>query len=385
MNSLAAKTNQSSASAEITGDAPGSVKIKFVGAWTVSSKHPSPQEILNDIAKKALNPKKVTLDFSEVTEWDGILHSLVLKVIQLLTSRSVEIKNVGMPEGLDALIKLSQEVPARTEEKKEVKKSKLEIIGDFGLACYKSSLRIFDFLGESTFSLMRLITRKTRMRADDFFEIISQAGPQALPIVTLISVLVGLIFAFIGAVQLRQFGAQIFVANLVGLAMLREMGVVMVGIIMAGRTGAAFAAQLGTMQVNEEIDALKTLAISPMDFLVLPRMIALILMFPLLTLYADLGGILGGMIVSVGALDISFLQYLEQTKRAIVLTDVAIGVAKSFLFGTLVALCGCYNGMNCGRDASAVGTATTSAVVSSIVCLVICDAICAVIINVLGI
>jgi phospholipid/cholesterol/gamma-HCH transport system permease protein len=182
-----------------------------------------------------------------------------------------------------------------------------------------------------------------------------------------------------------MFGAQIYVANLVGIAMVRVMGAVMTGIIMAGRTGAAFAAQLGTMQVNEELDALETLGISPMEFLVLPRMLALCIMMPLLCLYADLMGVLGGLIVGVGMLDISAVQYYKQTQAAIGLNNLVIGLFHSAVFGILVALSGCLRGIQCGRSASAVGQATTSAVVTGIVSIIVATAIITVMCNVVGI
>jgi len=167
--------------------------------------------------------------------------------------------------------------------------------------------------------------------------------------------------------------------------MVREMGPMMAAIIMAGRTGASFSAQLGTMQVNEEIDAFRTLGISPVEFLVLPRMLALMLMMPLLCIFADLLGILGGMLVSVTMFDITAIQYLEQTRSAINLTDISVGIAKSMVFGVLVAVAGCMKGIQCGRSASAVGQATTSAVVMSIVAIVVADAIITLINNVLGV
>jgi phospholipid/cholesterol/gamma-HCH transport system permease protein len=182
-----------------------------------------------------------------------------------------------------------------------------------------------------------------------------------------------------------MFGAQIYIANLVGIAMTREMGAMMAAIIMAGRTGAAFAAQLGTMQVNEEIDALKTLGVSPMEFLVLPRMLALVLMMPLLCLYADLLGMLGGALVSVGAFDVTLIQYATQTQATITLTHVAIGVFKSVIFGIVIALSGCLRGMQCGRSATEVGYAATSAVVTAIVWIIALDGLFAVMTNVLGI
>jgi phospholipid/cholesterol/gamma-HCH transport system permease protein len=188
-----------------------------------------------------------------------------------------------------------------------------------------------------------------------------------------------------GAVQLAQFGAQIFIANLVGLGMVREMGALMTGIIMAGRTGAAFAAQLGTMQVNEEIDAFRTLGIAPIDFLVLPRMLALILVMPLLVLYSDLVGILAGLLVSVLAFDIGVFEYYQQTIRALDLRHIAVGLSKGTVYGILIAFAGCLRGMQCGRSAQAVGQATTSAVVTSIVMIVVAASVMTIIFQQLGI
>jgi phospholipid/cholesterol/gamma-HCH transport system permease protein len=230
-----------------------------------------------------------------------------------------------------------------------------------------------------------MMTARARFQSRDLWVLVQECGAQALPIVSLISILVGLILAFVGAIQLQQFGAQIFVANLVAVAMTREMGAMMTAIIMAGRTGAAFAAQLGTMQVNEEIDALKTLGISPIDFLVLPRVIALILMLPLLAVYANVLGILGGMLVGIVMLDISPLLYWNQTIAAVTLNDVLLGIGKSAVFGVLIALSGCLRGIQSGRSASAVGAAATSAVVTVIVLIVVFDGIFAVLSNVLGI
>jgi phospholipid/cholesterol/gamma-HCH transport system permease protein len=198
-------------------------------------------------------------------------------------------------------------------------------------------------------------------------------------------VLVGLILAFVGAVQLSLFGAQIYIANLVSLGMTREMGGLMTAIIMSGRTGAAYAAQLGTMRVNEEIDALKTMNLQPMAFLVLPRMLALIVIMPLLCLYADLMGIVGGALVSINIFDVSVAEYVDRTIHAVKMKDFVIGFVKCAVFGVLIALSGCMRGMQCGRSASAVGDAATSAVVTSIVFIVVADSIMTIICNRLGI
>ena len=237
------------------------------------------------------------------------------------------------------------------------------------------------FVGDTFLTFLRFLRRKAHYRRSDLFLTIQECGSQALPIVTLISFLVGLTLAFVGSVQLQQFGAQIYVANLVGLGMAREMGAMMTAVIMAGRTGAAFAAQLGTMRVNQEIDSFITMGISPMEFLVLPRMLALMLMMPLLCIYSDLLGMLGGWFVGITMLDLGTLQYLQQTQGALRVTDFGVGLIKSVVFGVLVALAGCFRGMQSGSSASAVGIATTSAVVTGIVFIVVADAILTVILD----
>jgi phospholipid/cholesterol/gamma-HCH transport system permease protein len=206
-----------------------------------------------------------------------------------------------------------------------------------------------------------------------------------VPIVTLISLLVGLILAFVGAVQLALFGAQLYIADLVALGMTREMGALMTAIIMSGRSGAAFAAQIGTMNVNLELSALRVMGFGPVEFLVLPRMLALILVMPLLCLYADLLGIIGGGMVSVAFFDTPLTQYLHRTAEAVKLSDFFVGLFKCGVFGVLIALAGCLRGMQCGRSASAVGDAATSAVVTGIVFIVIADSIITLICNRLNI
>ena len=214
---------------------------------------------------------------------------------------------------------------------------------------------------------------------------IQTTGPEALVIVTIVNLLLGVILAFMGAAQLKLFGAEIFVADLVALGHTREIAPMMTAIILAGRTGAAYAAQLGTMQVNEEIDALKTFGFSPMDFLVLPRMLALAIMMPLLVLYGDAIGIFGGFLIGVLMLDLGAVEYVTQTQNAIGLTDIMLGVFKGSVFGVLVAITGCKEGIMSGRSASAVGDAATKAVVSGIVAIIVATAIFAVLASALGI
>jgi phospholipid/cholesterol/gamma-HCH transport system permease protein len=222
-------------------------------------------------------------------------------------------------------------------------------------------------------------------RKSDLWVIIQQSGPDALPIISLVTFLVGLILAYIGEQQLGRFGAKLYVADLVGLAMVIQVGALITAIVLAGRTGAAFAAQLGTMQVNEELDALKGFGIAPLEFLVLPRMLALMLMTPLLALYADLMGILGGAFVTAVVGELTLTEYFIETQNAIQLSHIAQGVFNATIYGAIVAVSGCLRGMQCGRSASSVGQAATSAVVTAIIFIVIAAAVLTIVYNALGI
>jgi phospholipid/cholesterol/gamma-HCH transport system permease protein len=362
----------------------GTLVLELTGSWTLQGHPPSADEVRKRIESET-TVQKLDFDTRDVTGWDSGLLVFVLNVRKICAGKEIDMDVGGLPAGVRKLIDLAAAVPERKGARRgEERESLLEQVGKGWLDVVRSGGDIVEFLGEAVVSFGRLLAGKARFRRADFVVVIQECGAQALPIVSLISILVGLILAFVGAVQLEQFGAQIFVANLVGIATAREMGAMMTGIIMAGRTGAAFAAQLGTMQVNEEIDALKTLGFSPMDFLVLPRMMALIVMMPLLTLYACLLGILGGMIVGVGMLDLTMTQYIHQTQSALGLNDFAYGLVKSSVFGVLIAISGCLRGIQCGRSASAVGDAATSAVVMAIILIIVTDGLFAVVSNVVG-
>ncbi len=291
----------------------------------------------------------------------------------------------GLPPNLRGLMELALAVPEDMGTRAPSRPaSDLKKLGKISLKVWASFLSVAEFTGQSVLSLGRLVTGRARFRARDFWMVLQECGPSALPIVTLISFLIGLILAFVGNVQLESFGASLYVADLVGISMVREMGVVMTAIIMSGRTGAAFAAHLGSMKANEEIDALKTFGFDPFDFLVLPRMLALILMMPLLTIYANLVGILGGMLVGA-AVGIPPILYWNETLVAVNPTNASLGVFKSIFFGAAIALSGCLQGLNAGNSSAAVGEATTRAVVAAITAVIILDSAFAAIFTVLGI
>jgi phospholipid/cholesterol/gamma-HCH transport system permease protein len=325
----------------------------------------------------------MVLDAAAVPAWDTGLVAFVMNVLRRCQSRGVSVDQEALPHGVNRLIALATAVPEKPTGP-GAHEPWLARVGVAALGFAQGALGFVRFLGEAVLALARFAGGRANFRWIDLAGVLQECGPSALPIVSLISFLVGLILAFMGAVQLRSFGAQVYVADLVAIATAREMGCLMTGIIMAGRTGAAFAAQLGTMRVNEEIDALVTMGIRPMEFLVLPRLLALILMMPLLTIYSDVLAILGGAVVGLTVFDLGTAQYVERTVHALTLTHVAIGVGKGTVFGVLVALSGCLRGMQAERSAAAVGRAATSAVVTAIVLIVVVEGLCAVVLDALG-
>ena len=361
------------------------LQITLTGNWKVH--HALPESApLEDWLDSHPGIKQIGFDSTAMSAWDSALLTFLLRVTAIATSNNIRVDQSGLPDGVQRLLHLASEVPERSDARRaDGKAAVLARIGNQSMAVADAATEALAFLGEATRSLARLLGGKAQFRWSDLWLTVQQTGAQALGIVALISFLVGIILAYIGAAQLMNFGATMYVADLVGIGMARAMGAMMTGIIMAGRTGAAFAAQLGTMQVNEEIDALETLGISAMDFLVLPRMLALILMMPLLTLYADLFGILGGLFVSVTTFDIGVMEYLHRTREAVKVRHIMVGLTEASVYGVLIAVAGCYQGIRCGRSSSAVGAAATSAVVSGILLIVIATAFLTVIFNVLGI
>jgi phospholipid/cholesterol/gamma-HCH transport system permease protein len=306
-------------------------------------------------------------------------------VLRACTERGIEADRSGLPEGVQRLIALAEAVPPKETHGEQDRERLLTRLGKMALEWWGGFSEAIAFVGGVVIAFGRLLTGHARFPFNDFMLVIQDCGPRAFGIVSVVSVLVGLILAFMGSIQLTTFGAGIFVADLVALGMVRDMGPIMVGIIMAGRTGAAFAAQLGTMMVNEEVDALETMGIRADEYLVLPRMLALMLMMPVLVIYGDVLGMVGGGIVGITALDLGPTQYMERTVSALEIRHIASGLVKGTVYGVIVALAGCMRGMQCGRSAQAVGQATTSAVVSAIIGIIVSCGILTVIYNVLGI
>jgi phospholipid/cholesterol/gamma-HCH transport system permease protein len=361
------------------------LRLHLGPTWAVGTALPAEGEIAALLDSKD-GVERLEVDGARVSRWDTALLILLERLDSLATARALSVDWVAIPIGAERLLRLAKAVPERQGARRGVEsRAFLVRVGTRALASRADTEQKLNFLGEVALAFGRLLRGRAQFRLSDFLLTVQEVGAQALGIVALISFLVGLILAYVGAAQLRQFGAQIYVADLVALGMARAMGAMMTGIIMAGRTGAAFAAQLGTMQVNEEVDALKTFGFAPMDFLVLPRMLALMLMMPLLCLYSDLMGVLGGAVVGIAVFDLDILEYLRQTQRALDLVDISVGLVNSAVYGVLVAFAGCFYGIRCGRSSSAVGEATTSAVVTGILYIIIATAVLTVIYDVLGI
>jgi phospholipid/cholesterol/gamma-HCH transport system permease protein len=370
---------------ELESLSDGKLLIKVSGAWTINKGLPS-LDLLRERLDSRENVREIAFNTDHLSDWDTLLLTFLVRIINYAGDKEISVNRDGLPNGLRNLLKLALAVPEREGARRTASsESLLYSLGNSTVSSWTAVWDTISSVGLVMRSFLRFLTGKARYRRSDFVETVCECGFRALPIVTLISMLAGLILAFVGVMQLAMFGAEIYVASLVGIAMVRVMGAVFTGIIMAGRTGASYAAQIGTMQVNEEIDALKTMGICPVEFLVMPRMIALAIMMPLLCIYADIMGIIGGMIVAVGIMDLNFYEYMGMTWEYLRLSHFWIGLFHSFVFGILIAWAGCFKGLNCGRSAASVGLATTAAVVSGIISIVVATAFITVICSMLGI
>jgi phospholipid/cholesterol/gamma-HCH transport system permease protein len=361
----------------------GVLVVEVAGNWLDRTGLPDASTVAQELGGGV---KALEFQTRELGRWDSALLVRILALNDLCVKGKVEFRTETLPEGLAKLIALSQAVPEKADAARQVTHTPfLARVGESGLAAWTGGAAMLGFLGESVLALLNMARGRAQFRWQDIFQTMQECGPQALGIVTLINFLVGLILAFVGATELARFGAGIYTADLVAVASVREMGCIMTGIILCGRTGAAFAAQLGTMKVSQEIEAFATFGISPFEFLVLPRMLALILMMPLLCIFADLIAISGGFLVSTLMLGIAPQVYLARTVESITLAGFLLGVFKGSFFGVIIALTGCLRGMQCGTNAAAVGLATTSAVVTGITWIIASDGIFAVICSALRI
>jgi len=363
---------------------PKTLCIRLNGAWLITTGIPKVNTVIAQLTQ-AKDIQQLTFDTSGMDEWDSGLVAFLFHLIRKFDHRNIQVNFQGLPPGVQKLLTLALKINENIPINKIEDASFFTGVADKVLKLLDGMLALLNFLGEITVAFGRLIRGRVYFRWDEFMVILQRCGADALLLVSLISVLVGIILAFIGATQLKLFGAQIYIADVVGIGMVRAMGAMMTAILMAGRTGASFAAELGLMQTNEEIDALQTLGVSPVEFLVIPRTLALVIMMPLLTLYADLMGILGGFIIGISLLGLNPVEYWQHTQSSVTLNNLWVGLIHSFVFGVIIAVAGCFRGMQCKRSAAAVGEATTAAVVSAIISIVIATAIITFVCQVLGV
>lgn len=359
-----------------------SLSVIVGGSWSIEKAWP----LSCDDALKKIDSDKIhnlTISACGLGAWDSSLLVFLVQIISAANERKIKITK-DLPAGLDSLIKMAFAVPPRRGAgRMDENSSFLAGVGGWAMGLWPRAQDFLLFLGSVTMGIGRVFCGRSKMRLADFFKAMYECGALSLPIISLTTLLFGLILAFVGAVQLTQFGAQIYVAGLVGIGVLRVMGAVMTGVVLSGRIGASYAAFIGAMQVNEEIDALETLGISPVDFLVIPRVLALTIMTPMLTMYADLMGLLGGYLVGTIMLDLNPMEYINATIHMVHFKQAIIGLVYSAVFGIVIAVAGCYQGMRCGRSATAVGETTTRAVVASIVGIIVMTAIITIICNAL--
>ncbi|MBV8915630.1 MAG: ABC transporter permease [Acetobacteraceae bacterium] len=364
------------------------IELALKGDWIARQSGLRPRADIEVLAARLTSgPAQVTVSSRGLGRWDSALIVFVSELEQTLRRDRrdpLPLDLSGLPEPARRLLALAA-TSSGPAEGKPPRKLLLALAGELALRCWRGIGEVAELVGEVVLRGAAASRRATYARAGDLVQLLREAGADALGIVAICNGLVGAILAFVGAVQLRRFGAGIYVADLVGIATVREMAAVMTAIVMAGRTGGAYAAHLATMQGNEEIDALQALGIPRTDYLVLPRVFALVGMMPLLYLYACAVGLLGGFLVSVALLDITPAAFFEQTMAAVGGRHFVFGLIKSIAFGALIALAGCRIGLAAGRSAADVGRAATSAVVAGIIGVIALDAVFAVCANALGI
>ena len=347
------------------------------------------EAVMKDIyaSTKDITGGEIELNLQGVEYFDSSGIALILNLMLEYSHRGITLKLGAMSPKVqeymnlidfEALKDYSIYIPRKP-------KNYIRFIGELTIEVYNDARSMLNFIGKLVFSIIWHFTHPFKTKWGEVVFLIQRSGAEAFPIVALLSLLIGLVTAFSSAVQLRQFGANIFIADLVGIGMTREMGPLITAIILTGRSGSAFAAEIGTMKISDEIDALTVMRIRPLRYLVIPRIIAVMIVMPILTIFSDFFGILGGMLISVVSLDLTPIAFLNQLQQAITWWDVTHGLIKALVFGILIAAAGCYRGMETTGGALGVGRSTTSSVVSGIFLIVIADSVFAIIYNILGV
>lgn len=354
------------------------MQIQCKGAWTVRGIAALEQQLAQTNWPAA---NDLVFDCSAVSSLDTIGAWLLHRTMQTLQQRGKNIRLDGLRPEFDALLQLVASRSAHTEPAPSQKTSLLEHIGRRVWRNLETLPDMLAFVGESAMALLHSLAQPRRLRWRAILYNLQTAGFEAMPIVGLLTFLMGVVISYQGSDQLQRFGADIFIVDLVGLSMVRELAPLLTAIIIAGRSGSAYAAQIGTMKVTEEIDALRTIGIGAQELLVLPKMLALIIALPLLTVFADMAGIFGGMVMAYSRLDISFIAFLNRLDDAVSLSSFLVGIAKAPVFAAIIALTGCFQGFRVGGSADSVGQQTTVSVVQSIFLVILADALFSIVFN----
>lgn len=327
-------------------------------------------------------PKNIVVDLQGVEGMDDCGALIIMRLQHMEETRNCHVRLENVPDAVRELLRfLNLDIPTRTEPYHRKRENIISRFGQKTLYVLQQIRANILFVGDVTVTMLSLLRHPGQLRLGDMVVYMQRVGVDALPIVGLISFLLGLIMAFMSAVQLQQFGANIYVASLVALSMVRELGPIMTAIIVAGRSGSAFAAEIGTMQVSEEVDALTTMGFKPTMFLVLPKVLASMLVVPFLAVFSNLFAIAGGLLIGVTTLSLTPHAYMLQTMSTLTIFDIAWGIFKSALFAIIIATIGCFKGSQVRGGAASVGQATTSAVVSGIFMVILIDSILAVILR----
>jgi len=361
-----------------TATVPASATVLCSGAWTVRSVAPV-EDRLATLASTAA--RAWVFDASAISALDTAGAWLLHRTVHALEQRGATVRIDGLRSEFNTLLQLITDHAATAEP---VEQPKTGLLTGIGLQTWHSLLNLtgmFAFIGESAMVFLRSIIQPRRIRWLPILHNLQTAGFEALPITGLLSFLMGVVIAYQGADQLQQFGANIFVVDLVGLAMLRELSPLLTAIIVAGRSGSAYAAQIGTMKISEEVDALRTIGVGPQELLVQPKIMALVIALPLLTVFADMAGVLGGMVMASNMLDISFNVFIDRLEVAISLSSFLTGVSKAPVFAVIIALVGCFQGFQASGSADSVGRQTTVSVVQSIFLVIVADALFSIVFN----
>ena len=358
---------------------PTSLGFKLEGCWNAQNMGSIERQLATIQVPANTN---VTADCAEIKAMDTAGAWVLQKMLQRLSQQNTIVNLSGLQPIFKKLLDaISADMVHLTQQENDAKSTLtstpnfIEQIGQNTIDVFEQITEALSFIGETSIAFVKSIMQPKRIRWRPILFNIRSAGFDALPIVGLLSFLLGIVVAYQGADQLRQYGANIFVADLVGLSMLREFAPLMTAIIIAGRSGSAYAAQIGTMAVTEEIDAMRTIGISPQELLVLPKVIALIIVMPLLTVFADALGVFGGMLMARQQLDVSFVEFLDRFVKAVSPTAFMIGIGKAPVFAVIIAMVGCFQGFRTKGGADSVGRQTTRSVVQSIFLVIVADAL----------